>query len=1569
MDKATRNIIQRATQDARRLLETEFSEQLEGTFDILPSGKIADAPGAHLDDVQKLTRTKLVSAIEHKRAAGMEPAEAVAAYLREAAFTCLNRFVALKMLEARELVQECISRGENSAGFREFTGLAPGLAQLSDHGYRLYIECLFDEIGTEVGVLFDRRDSASLLWPRRQALTDLLDTLNADDLAGVWEQDETIGWVYQYFNGQEERRAMREASQTPRNSRELAVRNQFFTPRYVVQFLTDNTIGRIWYEMRQGDTRLVNQCEYLVRRPNEIFLGDRWHDWDNVDDGVKAARNADFSQLPAEPSWHDIQCLALAVDGYALCKAKGWKDPQELAWEGIQAFLSGQHWRGSSLGLWVRLFGAQRGYRAMDSPIPDEQMEAVKALYASLREALMADTGDLSQEELLSLPVFMPHRPKKDPRDIRILDPACGSGHFLLYTFDLLIAIYEEGWADKTAPVAEATGRTLREDYADLGALRQAMPGLILRHNLHGIDIDARCAQIAALALWMRAQRASSDFGLSREDRPAIRKTNVVVAEPMPGEKEMLREFNAGLSPPLLGQLVEVVFENMKLAGEAGSLLKIEEEIAAVIAAARRQWADETAKARDRKGRELLFTKADMHRVDGRPVERQLFDLSGIDDDTFWQEAEGRIYEALWHYSEQATNGKSFSRRLFAEDAQRGFAFIDLCRQNYDVALTNPPFGTFAEAARDYAACNYAGCKEDIDAAFVARTSELLGTHGRMGAIVNRTQFFKPTLSTWRHETLLTRNCLSAAADLGHGVLDGALVEAAAYTLQRGPHTADSVVFRLLKAKERDGALLDTVQAFVTGAPDQETFAVSAQQFATFPEHRIAYWAGPSIRRAFLNLARLSGEVAVVKQGLVTADDFRFCRLTWEVPAEQVGTGRGDSEAKQACSWVPFAKGGEYAPYFADIHLVVAWADGGAEHQAFGRGRVQNEGFYFRPGITWSVRTASGFSPRVLPAGCIFSHTGDIVWVEDLDESLALLGMLMSRTVAYMIEMMVASGDAVVSGTAARSYEVGVVGSLPIPVLSRDIVQQLSVHVRRVWQLRLTLNACDEMSRFFYLPTCVEIAVTGHASSLMAAIKAGYERREESNLEVLRLTHVIEGMTRSLFALDHVAEREIRDEFGPHPCDLPRRGVGAQELEKLSRQFRMSTGDLISEEVERSGGSRAVTKKCYFADRDLELLSTSMARHPETIVCARRHHLGVPKAFVEAETRALLSYGFGCAVGRWTHSPDVGLCEREPFDPIPSMPPAASETGQAQPIGIMVDDMGHDTDVLGRIRTAIHGIWQADTEDIVREAVDVLDPPNAEAGNLRPWFRKNFFDDHMKRYSKSRRKGPIYWELATPSHGYAVWLYYHRFTGDTFYKVLNDYVKPKLGHEQGKLTSLAQEFGANPTASQRKELATQEAFVEELRTFAEEIERIAPLWNPDLNDGVIINFAPLWRLVPQHRAWQKECKACWDKLVAGDYDWAHLAMHLWPERVVPKCHTDRSLAIAHDLEDQFWERYEDKKGKEKWRSREDIDQATIDQLIAERTNPTVKAAFQSLLDAPAPWGGTGPRSSRGRRKQ
>ena len=104
----------------------------------------------------------------------------------------------------------------------------------------------------------------------------------------------------------------------------------------------------------------------------------------------------------------------------------------------------------------------------------------------------------------------------------------------------------------------------------------------------------------------------------------------------------------------------------------------------------------------------------------------------------------------------------------------------------------------------------------------------------------------------------------------------------------------------------------------------------------------------------------------------------------------------------------------------------------------------------------------------------------------------------------------------------------------------------------------------------------------------------------------------------------------------------------------------------------------------------------------------------------------------------------------------------------------------------------------------------------------------------------------------------------------------------------------------------------------------------------------VLVMAPLWRLVP-HKPWQRELKKKWSELADGKYDWAQLAMHLWPERVIPRCAEDRSLAIAHRLEDVFW--FEDGDGK--WQPRQEPSEA-VSELIRERTSTAVKDALGAI---------------------
>jgi hypothetical protein len=277
------------------------------------------------------------------------------------------------------------------------------------------------------------------------------------------------------------------------------------------------------------------------------------------------------------------------------------------------------------------------------------------------------------------------------------------------------------------------------------------------------------------------------------------------------------------------------------------------------------------------------------------------------------------------------------------------------------------------------------------------------------------------------------------------------------------------------------------------------------------------------------------------------------------------------------------------------------------------------------------------------------------------------------------------------------------------------------------------------------------------------------------------------------------------------------------------------------------------------------------------------------------------------------------------------------------PPDILVDDPGHKNDLATLVASAMARTGEGAPDD------------------LRHRLARDFFPLHIKMYSKSRRKAPIYWQVATPSVSYSAWLYSNAFNKDTLFRIQNDYVGPKLAHEERRLEAMAREHLEKPTWAERKALAAQEVFVEELRAFLDEVKRVAPLWSPNLDDGVIINFAPLWRLVPQNKAWQKELKATWDGLCDGEHDWAHLAMHLWPERVVPKCAKDRSLAIAHGLEEAFWA--EESEGK--WAARK-TPTRPVEEMVRERTSPAVKASLKSLLEAPVATGGVG--RGRGRRR-
>ena len=268
------------------------------------------------------------------------------------------------------------------------------------------------------------------------------------------------------------------------------------------------------------------------------------------------------------------------------------------------------------------------------------------------------------------------------------------------------MTIYREAYQGHPA------GEGLRDRYPEQEAFEQAIPGLILAHNLYGIDIDLRAVQLTALSLYLRAKRAHPEAHIVR--------VNAIHAAPMPGDKELFDEFLASLGDEphrelLRTLLVDIWRELDVLAGEAGSLLRFEVVV-------RRRIEELKERVDKASARQLGMTE-----LLGPSYEQTELSIDSIPTGEFWNRIERRILELLRDYAERAeTHG--VARRLFAEDAHHGIAFLDALLQPHDVVLMNPPFGAASTPSKEYIERNYPRTKNDVYAAFVERGLQLIGS-------------------------------------------------------------------------------------------------------------------------------------------------------------------------------------------------------------------------------------------------------------------------------------------------------------------------------------------------------------------------------------------------------------------------------------------------------------------------------------------------------------------------------------------------------------------------------------------------------------------------------------------------------------------------------------------------------------------------------------------------------------------------------------------------------------------------------------------------------------------------
>jgi len=279
--------IQSFTLNARAALETETGRQLEGIYGWLPDGKFADQsryPAVNQIPEAAETRRHLGAYAIEEKAAGINPKDARAKLVRETAFTWLNRLVALRMMEDRRIIKATVGKLDKSNSFIFWLtsdgndemyalhqkGALPQNAMgegPSDEAYRKFLLWQCNQLAKDVSILFDPENISSRLFPRPPVLKKIVESMNQENLVEAWKtgNEETVGWVYQAFNAEELQAAFTAArlSKKKFEAKDIPSVTQLFTLRWVVKFLVENTLGRLWVEMHP-DSRLKDQLGYLV---------------------------------------------------------------------------------------------------------------------------------------------------------------------------------------------------------------------------------------------------------------------------------------------------------------------------------------------------------------------------------------------------------------------------------------------------------------------------------------------------------------------------------------------------------------------------------------------------------------------------------------------------------------------------------------------------------------------------------------------------------------------------------------------------------------------------------------------------------------------------------------------------------------------------------------------------------------------------------------------------------------------------------------------------------------------------------------------------------------------------------------------------------------------------------------------------------------------------------------------------------------------------------------------------------------------------------------------------------
>ncbi|PJM72970.1 site-specific DNA-methyltransferase [Bifidobacterium primatium] len=538
------------------------------------------------------------------------------------------------------------------------------------------------------------------------------------------------------------------------------------------------------------------------------------------------------------------------------------------------------------------------------------------------------------------------------PESLTVCDPACGSGHMLTYAFDLLYAIYEEQ-----------------------GYSPNEIPALILEHNLYGMEIDERAANLAEFALLMKARdRYRRFFRRNRGVRPHIRRIEPVSFTDDEAN-ELNRMYQVEFDPEIWNTYAQ--------ANITGSLIQPSKELADLAASTKSASAPAGGSWPGEAGTEGGDT----------PTAQPAFFTgdSLIDHEALRAKAETVLTQTRY-----------------------------LARQ-YMAVVANPPYmgsNNMGAELKSYVNHNYKDGKADLFAAFIYRCLLLVPAHGRLGFMSPYVWMFINSYEKLR-QRIISREHLSSLIQLEYSGFDGATVPICTFVLERGLSDEKSCFVRLsdfVGAKQQGPRSREIIAAhravlngkFLDEAPMARHFYECDQDdFTRIPGSPIVYWLPAGVMNVFRSGHNL-GDTTRVSKGMVTANNDKFVRLWHEVDQCAVGFSETDRRhaAESSYTWFMYAKGGEFRRWYGNESSLVNWKHDGCtiQHELTEDGsRVRATNFnldrIFKPGISWTVISSGEQSFRINYAGHLFDAAAGVAQSEDNVSLLGLLNSVVARVI------------------------------------------------------------------------------------------------------------------------------------------------------------------------------------------------------------------------------------------------------------------------------------------------------------------------------------------------------------------------------------------------------------------------------------------------------------------------------------------------------------------------------------------------------------------------------------------